>query len=311
MQRRKTPSRTNSLAFAKSDCHTCKTKRRKCDRQRPVCSTCQDLGDKCEGFQTRLVWEGSDLPSRRGDDSRRRHGLEARGRATESPMSPANDARVTKTASTVKGSAREFAFVSSWPPKPRKKHMRRNLDMDRHVQEGISPAATTTDHIDRRGASRKTMREDPDSNASRPGHGEVDQPTPSVIDSSAMTPALHETGFSEPDSYAGWDVEDAVEEVLPLASSSALYHWSVDEEMHEVFTPRWSLLANETHSPAAITLSLNPDQPQSLYSIGFNSMTSIPPAVQYSGTADQFSILLDRCKPCSRPYVLETGCSPE
>jgi hypothetical protein len=306
MQQRKTPSRTNSLAFAKSDCHTCKTKRRNCDRQRPVCSTCQDLGDKCEGFQTRLVWEGSDLPSRRGDDSRRRHGLEARGRTTESPMSPANEARVTKVASTARRPTREFAFVPSWPPKPRKKHTRKNVDMARQVQEGPSPIASTIDHINRHGTFHKAMREDLNPTASTPGHGEADQPTPSMIDASAMTPALN--GI---DSYAGWDVEDADEEVLPPGPSSALYDWSVDNEMHETFSTGWSALVNETLSPAAIALSLNSDQLQSFYSIGFDFMTSIPPAVQYSATADQFSLLLDRCKSCSRPCMPESGCLPE
>ncbi|KAJ9499511.1 hypothetical protein H2202_005094 [Exophiala xenobiotica] len=179
--------------------------------------------------------------------------------------------------------------------------------MTRQVQEVPSPTASTIDHINRHGASRKAMPEDQDPNAPTPGHDEADQPTPSMIDASAMTPALN--GI---DSYAGWDVEDADEEVLPPGPSSALYDWSVDNEMHETLSTGWSALVNETLSPAAIALSLNPDQLQSFYSTGFDFMTSIPPAVQYSATADQFSLLLDRYDQefCTYPITSDLDINP-
>ncbi|EXJ84971.1 hypothetical protein A1O3_05646 [Capronia epimyces CBS 606.96] len=149
--------RTNSLAFAKSDCHTCKTLRRVCDRQRPICTTCQTAGDACEGFQTRLIWEGSDLPSRRGDDSRRRHGIECRpapvppeaktAAPTPTPTPTAitiptpTAKRVAHANSGVQSSksppkrAREFSFVN-WPPKRRKRHSRRSGQEPQEVQGG-------------------------------------------------------------------------------------------------------------------------------------------------------------------------------
>lgn len=48
--------RTNSLAFAKTDCHTCAAQRRTCDRRRPQCSPCLDIGIKCGGFPMQLSW---------------------------------------------------------------------------------------------------------------------------------------------------------------------------------------------------------------------------------------------------------------
>lgn len=53
------PKGTNSLAFARTDCHTCVSSRRKCDRRRPQCTTCLDQGLKCGGFATPLSWDDS------------------------------------------------------------------------------------------------------------------------------------------------------------------------------------------------------------------------------------------------------------
>ncbi|KAH8422334.1 Zn(II)2Cys6 transcription factor [Aspergillus melleus] len=51
--------RTNSLAFARTDCHTCLSTRQTCDRQRPQCTTCLKRGVECGGFATPLVWDTS------------------------------------------------------------------------------------------------------------------------------------------------------------------------------------------------------------------------------------------------------------
>lgn len=49
--------RTNSLAFARADCHTCATLNDQCDRRRPRCSTCLSKGRKCDGFAVSLSWD--------------------------------------------------------------------------------------------------------------------------------------------------------------------------------------------------------------------------------------------------------------
>ncbi|RAH79666.1 hypothetical protein BO86DRAFT_435775 [Aspergillus japonicus CBS 114.51] len=49
--------RTNSLAFAQTDCHTCASSGEHCDRRRPKCSTCLRQGRRCDGFVTPLSWD--------------------------------------------------------------------------------------------------------------------------------------------------------------------------------------------------------------------------------------------------------------
>jgi len=53
--------RTNSLAFAKTDCHTCSALNRWCDRQRPQCGTCVKHRRKCGGFVLDLTWKDQGL----------------------------------------------------------------------------------------------------------------------------------------------------------------------------------------------------------------------------------------------------------
>lgn len=48
--------RTNSLAFAKTDCHTCASHQRSCDRKRPRCSTCYGKNILCGGYPMQLTW---------------------------------------------------------------------------------------------------------------------------------------------------------------------------------------------------------------------------------------------------------------
>ena len=50
-------SRTNSLGRAKSDCHTCSRTHQACDRQRPRCGTCNDIGLICGGYALDLTWK--------------------------------------------------------------------------------------------------------------------------------------------------------------------------------------------------------------------------------------------------------------
>lgn len=49
--------KTNSLAFARTECHTCASLGDHCDRRRPQCSTCLGRGRKCAGFVTPLSWD--------------------------------------------------------------------------------------------------------------------------------------------------------------------------------------------------------------------------------------------------------------
>ena len=41
---------------ASEDCHTCRKRQLKCDRRRPYCSQCLDVGKDCSGYRTTLTW---------------------------------------------------------------------------------------------------------------------------------------------------------------------------------------------------------------------------------------------------------------
>lgn len=56
---RRTGTRTNSLAFAKHDCHTCASMHEACDRRRPQCGTCLACNRTCGGFVLDLTWRES------------------------------------------------------------------------------------------------------------------------------------------------------------------------------------------------------------------------------------------------------------
>lgn len=77
-------TRPRLVAFAPTDCHTCLSVNRKCQRQRPYCSTCLDRGTRCGGYATALSWHdsrtysGQNRPSllqgrHQGSPSTRRH----------------------------------------------------------------------------------------------------------------------------------------------------------------------------------------------------------------------------------------------
>ncbi|KAF2102544.1 hypothetical protein NA57DRAFT_52112 [Rhizodiscina lignyota] len=52
-----TTKRTNSLGWAKSDCHTCASNSRPCDRRRPRCDACTTAGMTCGGYTQVLKWD--------------------------------------------------------------------------------------------------------------------------------------------------------------------------------------------------------------------------------------------------------------
>lgn len=56
-RRKPTTGRTNSLGFAKVDCHTCFNLGRPCDRQRPQCGPCIKDEHICAGFTMDLTWK--------------------------------------------------------------------------------------------------------------------------------------------------------------------------------------------------------------------------------------------------------------
>ena len=106
--------RTNSLAFARSDCHTCASNGEKCDRRRPRCSTCLNRGRKCGGFPTTLSWDPkrmwSDNQSITNDDSTD---------LCNANTTMSDTARAEPIASRRAAPPRRFRFIKG-PSRPRK-----------------------------------------------------------------------------------------------------------------------------------------------------------------------------------------------
>lgn len=143
--------RTNSLAFAQSDCHTCTSTGEHCDRRRPQCSTCLSLGRKCGGFATPLSWDSrrmwtktfsathDDTPS--GENTKNN----SAAFVTSQPDSATSG---LNSNSTMPAPRRPFRFVTAGS-KPRKRRRTRNDGGTRTVEsqavEYRDEAVTGTD----------------------------------------------------------------------------------------------------------------------------------------------------------------------
>ncbi|KAJ9620679.1 hypothetical protein H2204_012234 [Knufia peltigerae] len=264
-----------------------------------------EAGEKCAGFQTRLVWEGSDLPSRRGDDSRRRHKAPARAEASDSPKPSGSDAGVIKRALPSRKAEREFAFVTSWPPKQRKKHVRKNSVTSKDARpEPPSNTATTTTadfplqenrHMNAQGSSFK-----PEEMMDATG---VEYAPPTM-----MNPT--QTMYPEDGTYTIWSVGGATEEPPILTSGYVTDQWTVDEERNPTFAPPWPEFvdAGQYQNSMALTKAHH----QTPFAMNQIFMNSIPPHVQYANVVDQFSVLLDRYDQefCKYPITIDLDINP-
>ncbi|KAE9976527.1 hypothetical protein Vi05172_g7967 [Venturia inaequalis] len=48
--------RRTAASGAAEDCHTCRKRQIRCDRKRPYCSQCLEIGKDCSGYRTTLTW---------------------------------------------------------------------------------------------------------------------------------------------------------------------------------------------------------------------------------------------------------------
>jgi Fungal Zn(2)-Cys(6) binuclear cluster domain len=115
--------RTNSLAFAKSDCHSCSEQKRWCDRQRPQCGTCIKHRQKCGGYVLDLTWK---------QPSGNQTASSARSSVTPSPGCAAD-------------SERKFKFKQGRPKKRRK--VQKSTDKRRSAEGGVSGSSLVHDEV--------------------------------------------------------------------------------------------------------------------------------------------------------------------
>ncbi|KAK7547187.1 fungal-specific transcription factor domain-containing protein [Phyllosticta citricarpa] len=102
--------RTNSLAFAKTDCFSCAAIGRRCDRLRPLCHACLQNGTACRGFPTTLSWQHKRSNITRGPTKN----------AKKSDVPSKQDASPI-TISRRNASAQSFKFVTARPWKQQRK----------------------------------------------------------------------------------------------------------------------------------------------------------------------------------------------
>lgn len=87
---------------ASDDCFTCSKRNVKCDRRRPYCSQCLEIGNECSGYKTQLTW-GVGVASRGKLRGLSLPIAKAPPVAREPKKSPAGRARSSSTASVMSG----------------------------------------------------------------------------------------------------------------------------------------------------------------------------------------------------------------
>ncbi|KIX08907.1 uncharacterized protein Z518_03564 [Rhinocladiella mackenziei CBS 650.93] len=146
-------TRPRLAAFAPTDCHTCLSRNRRCERQRPYCSTCLDKGLKCGGYATALSWHEcrtySSNEPRLHHQQRREQMLEQR-LASQSQQDRANVSPIISATEN----ARTFRFVGPRSRRAKKTRKTSNSQQTRSpiAQQSVPPDTacgfTTTVNVD-------------------------------------------------------------------------------------------------------------------------------------------------------------------
>ncbi len=190
--------RTNSLAFAKSDCHTCASIGLRCDRHRPRCSTCQDSGRLCQGYSMQLTWQRShsavNTPpkvkaNRAGD------GTSAQQRAECDAITPPAG---WETGCATKN-LREFTFVAGRPAKRRKQH---------HVATDVLGTRSSADN---NGSRPRKSSASSQRSANISGYSTPSSEFPDTFDSTLVTLSY---GQEQPSPANVWQASQMVQEAV-------------------------------------------------------------------------------------------------
>lgn len=117
---------------AADDCFTCAKRNVKCDRRRPYCSQCLEIGNECSGYKTQLTW-GVGVASR------------GKLRGLSLPIAkapPVCGAKTVKSPTTARG--RTSSIASQWTAEQEDRAVRDDVEL-RHTRNS-SVQATTTFH---------------------------------------------------------------------------------------------------------------------------------------------------------------------
>lgn len=226
--------KTNSLAFANTECHTCLANGVACDRRRPKCRTCLSKGWQCGGFATPLSWDNSRIWLGQSVQQQRAP-TRSQPDKTQSPRGQRRDEvnldnQQSFTAPQQRGNQRQggFRFVSSIS-RPRKRRKTANCDQStRKRAHTIGEVDTTVSHAPNEDLS------------SRICHGDLETSTAdTMMGAATSTTDLPEAAENAP--LAGPDPpEEIVDDSLPEDTASLGLSGTDPSLMNQIIpSPSW------------------------------------------------------------------------
>lgn len=304
--------RTNSLAFAKSDCHNCSALGLNCDRQRPRCSTCQDASVLCQGYSMQLTWRSNHSTTNKPSKTKRKTPAE-RGDAPKQKQreKASSSENIDFETASLSPSTREYMFVTGRPAKRRRQNQptsghgsgrnhpvvdqgvnaSRNPDSPpqpshEQVQTQTSEASHHAEPIGFRLDLSETL-----SSISPPSHIlNLSFPSPSDpwnqigLDWSATLPGHPTT--ETPDNE---NIEQCLQiQQQPFGNHSAEWTSQTAESLE------WN--GNSNCSSSSSSDEGEEDASSSGNAVQNNRMLNIPPQMVFSTLYDKFYVLLDMCE---------------
>lgn len=125
---------------AADDCFTCIKRNTKCDRRRPYCSQCLEIGNECSGYKTQLTW-GVGVASRG-----KLRGLSL-PIAKSPPVAPVTKKSVTRARASSAVVQSQWSDTEDTPPR-RHHHQRDGVDIGVHHGSSVptTPYGTYPDY---------------------------------------------------------------------------------------------------------------------------------------------------------------------
>ncbi|KAH6626308.1 fungal-specific transcription factor domain-containing protein [Chaetomium sp. MPI-SDFR-AT-0129] len=123
---------------AADDCFTCAKRNVKCDRRRPYCSQCLEIGNECSGYKTQLTW-GVGVASR------------GKLRGLSLPIAkapPVSSAKTVKSPSTVRARTGSVNSTGQWPAEQDERAVREETEVKMELDHRRNPSVPmTTTHF--------------------------------------------------------------------------------------------------------------------------------------------------------------------
>ena len=110
---------------AADDCFTCAKRNVKCDRRRPYCSQCLEIGNECSGYKTQLTW-GVGVASRG----------KLRGLSLPIAKAPPVNPGKTVKSPTVRARTGSVASTGQWPTEQDDRAMREEVETGIKMEMG-------------------------------------------------------------------------------------------------------------------------------------------------------------------------------